>query len=1049
MNNSVKKKYIIAYLCMVFLNAAIDIGHKILMQNTLFKMHANNSHTLQIMSTLLNMLLLLPFILAFSPAGFLSDRFAKTKVLRITAASAIPITLLLTLCYYQGWFTLSYLFTFVLSAQAAFNSPAKYGFIRETFGQARLAQVNAATQTMVIMGILMSSLLFGVAFHFLVDVNTSASNSIHSHVILQHLAPAGFILIGFSLFETLLTFMLPTQPAAEPDSTYNIKKDLKGKYALATIRYVTSNKIIFSCVIGLSLFWGINQLLLAEYPAYLASILGSSNTLPVSITAGVGGIGILFGALYSGKISRGFIETGIIPIAAFGITVSLFFLFHTTHLTLIYILFFLLGSFGGMLVVPLSSLVQFHANKKQLGKIIAANNFFQYLTMATFLITSTLVIMIFNLNVTTILMALTILTAVATAVSFKTLPQSMIRFMLFFIISKFYKVSVKGLDNLPNTGGVLLLGNHISYLDWAFLQIASPRPMGFVIEEKYYNHWFFNLFLRHTDAIPITSKKSRQALIQIRNQLKAGKVVAMFPEGRLTLNGQVNYFHSGFERAVRQSDAIITPFYLIGPWGSALSRANKKYKQLSRKRWHRAIHLTFGESLSNRTKANELKQIIQNLSVPAWKHYHDNASTLSASWYDNIKKNASQICFITPNGRQISQIELFSMVKSTQKSWRPLLAKTDRIGILLPNGTDTIITLVTLISLGKTIVILNPQNETVHLLDQIQKSHTRDIIMNEKLGNALDETTRNSIKSKLTIHTLPAIDFNHSSLNITQDWLKIKLSPRWLIRQKANKKNKIKPEAFIVFTDKPNQTQTRYTLTDKNIITNTKQIVRVMDPTSNDTIISTAPLHSTDGIISQLCLSLIEPLPTLIQQHNNTSQELYQSIYKNKATVWFSDRKTITDITADDKVSSLLLQSIEKIFFNQQATLQSEIQEFEAKFKKELYSGFSSTPSVGFMTLNIPDKLNRQDWHIQVGNKTHSVGLPLPGFVIKIINPKTLTECKPEEKGLVLIRGYYQSDANLSLQPVIIDEMEWVPTTLEGHLDNDGFLFLAAKKHDT
>ena len=106
MNNRAKKKHLLSYLCMVFLNAAIDIGHKTLMQNTLFKMHANNSQTLQIMSTLLNMLLLLPFIFAFSPAGFLSDRFAKTKVLRITAALAIPITALLTLSYYQGWFAL-------------------------------------------------------------------------------------------------------------------------------------------------------------------------------------------------------------------------------------------------------------------------------------------------------------------------------------------------------------------------------------------------------------------------------------------------------------------------------------------------------------------------------------------------------------------------------------------------------------------------------------------------------------------------------------------------------------------------------------------------------------------------------------------------------------------------------------------------------------------------------------------------------------------------------------------------------------------------------
>ena len=116
--------------------------------------------------------------------------------------------------------------------------------------------------------------------------------------------------------------------------------------------------------------------------------------------------------------------------------------------------------------------------------------------------------------------------------------------------------------------------------------------------------------------------------------------------------------------------------------------------------------------------------------------------------------------------------------------------------------------------------------------------------------------------------------------------------------------------------------------------------------------------------------------------------------------------------------------------------------------KKNFTAVFSSTPSVAFMTLNIPDKLNRRDWHIQVGKKTHSVGLPLPGFVIKIINKKTLTECKPEEKGLVLIRGFYQSEASLSVQTIVVDEMTWITTTLEGHLDSDGFLFLTEKKND-
>ena len=123
----------ISFLAVAFINAMVDLGHKILIQNTIFKVHDDAAQVA--LTAIVNGLILLPFIFLFTPAGQLSDRFAKPVIMRCSAFAAILITLLITLAYYQGWFEFAFAMTFILAAQSALYSPAKYGFIRELAGE--------------------------------------------------------------------------------------------------------------------------------------------------------------------------------------------------------------------------------------------------------------------------------------------------------------------------------------------------------------------------------------------------------------------------------------------------------------------------------------------------------------------------------------------------------------------------------------------------------------------------------------------------------------------------------------------------------------------------------------------------------------------------------------------------------------------------------------------------------------------------------------------------------------------------------------------------
>ena len=147
-----KFKGFLPYVCMLFLNAFIDLGHKIVIQNTVFKIYDGQQQI--ILTAIVNALILLPFILLISPAGFCSDKYPKNKVMRISAWVAVILTLCITLFYYLGWFWPAFTMTFMLALQSAFYSPAKYGYIKELVGKDHLASANGVVQASTTIAIL-------------------------------------------------------------------------------------------------------------------------------------------------------------------------------------------------------------------------------------------------------------------------------------------------------------------------------------------------------------------------------------------------------------------------------------------------------------------------------------------------------------------------------------------------------------------------------------------------------------------------------------------------------------------------------------------------------------------------------------------------------------------------------------------------------------------------------------------------------------------------------------------------------------------------------
>ena len=319
-------------------------------------------------------------------------------------------------------------------------------------------------------------------------------------------------------------------------------------------------------------------------------------------------IGIVVGSIMAAKFSKYYINMGLVSIGSLGITVIVFLVPSITSVLTLSILFTLFGVFSGLIIVPLNTKIQFIAPRVHLGTIIAGSNFIQNIFMVVFLGLTTL-FAYFGMNAEALFFVMGFVGVYLTGMVYKHYEAMSFLSVVKLIAMFRHSYSYKGLENIPKTDGVLLLGNHVSWLDWIILQIPMPRQINYMMDKDIYNWKFFNYIFRTGEAIPISPKASKDAFREAHKRLMEEKVVGIFPEGAISKDGELSKFMRGFELIPKDYNGVIVPFYIDGVFGSMFS----KYKSKKTKSFfsRRKITVYYGKPLVKETTAKELQEIIQ------------------------------------------------------------------------------------------------------------------------------------------------------------------------------------------------------------------------------------------------------------------------------------------------------------------------------------------------------------------------------------------------------------------------------------------------------
>lgn len=188
-----------------------------------------------------------------------------------------------------------------------------------------------------------------------------------------------------------------------------------------------------------------------------------------------------------------------------------------------------------------------------------------------------------------------------------------------------YSLCVVGGTNVPRKGPVLIVANHVSWIDGFVLAATVPRLGGKALVNAQYIDWpVFGFVARRSGLIPVpaTGPRAQRAVIEaVRAAFDRGECVGIFPEAQLSRNGFLGPFYRGLELMLKDREHIpVVPAYLDNLWGSVFSFSGGRFLWKRPRGRRRRVIVAFGPPIEPPVTAFAARQAVQAMSVMARRH---------------------------------------------------------------------------------------------------------------------------------------------------------------------------------------------------------------------------------------------------------------------------------------------------------------------------------------------------------------------------------------------------------------------------------------------
>ncbi len=559
------------------------------------------------------LLFILPFFLFSALAGQFGEKFNKDALIRAIKVGEIVIMAVGATGFLFNHLELMLLALFAMGTHSALFGPVKYSIMPQALRDDELVGGNGLVEMGTFLAILAGTIGAGVMMSS------------------THYAPVVAVaIVGVAVLGYLASRSIPRAAASTPQLRldWNIFTQ-----SWATLRMgLGQTPAVSRSIVGNSWFWFVGAIYLTQIPAYAKEWLYGDETV-VTLILTVFSVGIALGSMLCEKLSGRKVEIGLVPFGSFGLTVfGLLLWWHSggfpqnvqanDWLAVLgygqawWVLFDILGLgvFGGFYIVPLYALIQSRTAENERARVIAANNILNALFMVVSAIVSILLLSVAKLSIPELFLVVSLLNIAVNAYIFKIVPEFTMRFMIWLLGHSMYRVEHRNLEAIPDEGAALLVCNHVSFVDALLIAGSVRRPIRFVMYYKIFRLPVLNFIFRTAGAIPIAGRNEdiqiyEKAFTRIAHYLKEGELVCIFPEGKLTADGEMNEFRGGVTRILEETPVPVIPMALQGLWGSFFSRDPNK--GFFHRIWSRVV-LVAGEAVDEPTPAR-LQEVVGGL----------------------------------------------------------------------------------------------------------------------------------------------------------------------------------------------------------------------------------------------------------------------------------------------------------------------------------------------------------------------------------------------------------------------------------------------------
>jgi acyl-[acyl-carrier-protein]-phospholipid O-acyltransferase/long-chain-fatty-acid--[acyl-carrier-protein] ligase len=960
-----------------------------------------------------------PFLLFTAYAGKLADRLSKRNIVVAAKIAEVAVMLLGCIAFMFESYLALFAILFLMCTQSAFFGPSKYGIVPELVKTEQLSKANSFLEALTYLAIVIGTALAP----FLTRI-TGARYTLCGLVCLT-IAAVGFIV-------SLNIEITPAVGSKKKASVFFIRD------IWLTLRSIRKDKDLKMAVFASAYFMLLGAFMQMNLMPYGIQQL-KLNQIDSGYLFFVVAVGIGIGSLIAGKLSGRNVEFGIVPLGALAMAFSsIAIALITPSLYAVGILIFIMGVGAGLFIVPIHAFIQLRSPEETRGQVLAASGFIGWVGIA---FASPLIWFfghIFPLSTAPVMgfLILGLLTLILAVVSVIMLPDFLVRLVVVLVTRLIYRIKIYGQENIPTEGGVLLISNHVTWVDSLLLSATQQRRIRFIIERQYYNSKWVNWICRLMKAIPISAsdppKKIIHSIRQARQAMEEGAIVCIFAEGAITRTGMLLEFKAGFERITKGTDYSIVPAYLGGAWGSVFSHYYGRLLSTLPKKVPYPISVHFGKPMPAGSSSQRIRLAVTELSCDYFNSLKPARMSLGQHFVRSARKNWRKRCIADVTGKKLNYGRAIISTVALAEQIKKITSDQRNVGILLPPSVAGALANLAVTILAKVPVNLNYTASAEAMKTAVSQADLKCIISSRKF-----------IEKVGVDQSLPLVFIEDIAQGITPSqkfnaFLKARLLPRRLL---TNAKSfNADDVATIIFSSGSTGTPKGVMLSHHNIISNIEAARMVFKIYPTDNLAGILPFFHSFGLSLSLWLPIISGVSAAYVPNPLDAKDVGKTVRQNKSTMLFATPTFLTKYIRRTEPADFA--SLREVIVGAEKLKTKLADSFEQTFGVRPREGYGTTELSPLVSVNLPDVEIPQTGQKQIGSKPGTIGHPIPGIAVKIIDPKTAEQLPYDQPGLLLVKGPNVMLGYLNMPEETAEAIKdgWYNTKDIASMDEDGFL---------